>query len=338
MAGPSRSDADKNMQGKGQNLNQQAVDEVVISDEPAIRFMALSKAALIFSGILLVISIVAIGIRGLNFGLDFTGGSLVELEYAQAPKVSAVRSALEDKGYSNFVVQQFGTDTSILVRLQQDFDENLGGKIVTDLKDGSAGDITLQRSEYVGAQVGEELKEQGGLGLLLALLTIMVYISFRFIFKFSIGAVAALIHDVMITIGAFAVFQWDFDLNVLAAILAVIGYSLNDTIVVFDRVRENFRRYRLETSVQIIDISLTQTLSRTIVTGLTTLLVLVALFLFGGEALKGFATALIIGIVIGTYSSVYVASSLLLAMNVRKEDMMVPVKEGEDQSAPDFRP
>lgn len=339
MAGPSRSDADKNMHGKGQNLNQQTVDEVVISEEPAIRFMALSKAALIVSGILLVISIVAIGIRGLNFGLDFTGGSLVELEYANAPKVSEVRGALEDKGYSNFVVQQFGTDTSILVRLQQDFDQNLGAKIVTDLKgDGSAGEITLQRSEYVGGQVGEELKEQGGLGLLLALLTIMVYISFRFIFKFSVGAVVALIHDVIITIGAFAVFQWDFDLNVLAAILAVIGYSLNDTIVVFDRVRENFRRFRLETSIQIIDISLTQTLSRTIVTGLTTLLVLVALFLFGGEALKGFATALIIGIVIGTYSSVYVASSLLLGMNVSKEDMMVPVKEGEDQGAPDFRP
>ncbi|GAA3959792.1 protein translocase subunit SecF [Allohahella marinimesophila] len=321
------------------DMNNSAAGDPPVFEERVIPFMGLSKAALIFSALLIIISIGALAVRGLNLGLDFTGGSLVELEYEQAPRVAEVREALEEKGYESFVVQQFGTDTSILVRLQQDFDQNLGTKIVTDLSSVEGmGNIELKRSEFVGAQVGEELKEQGGLGLLLALATIMVYISFRFVFKFSIGAVVALIHDVIITIGAFALFQWDFDLNVLAAVLAVIGYSLNDTIVVYDRIRENFRAFRIESSREIIDISLTQTLSRTIVTGLTTLLVLSALYIFGGEALQGFATALIIGIVIGTYSSIYVASSLLLATKVSKDDMMIPLKEGVDQDSPDYRP
>ncbi|MAM88143.1 MAG: protein translocase subunit SecF [unclassified Hahellaceae] len=320
-------------------MNNTATDSTAVYEERVIPFMGISKLAMAFSALLIIISIGAIAVRGLNLGLDFTGGSLVELEYEQAPRVADVREALEEKGYTGFVVQQFGTDTSILVRLQQDFDQNLGNKIVADLSSVEAmGDIELKRSEFVGAQVGEELKEQGGLGLLLALATIMVYISFRFVFKFSVGAVVALVHDVIITIGAFALFQWDFDLNVLAAVLAVIGYSLNDTIVVYDRIRENFRAFRIESSQQIIDISLTQTLSRTIVTGLTTLLVLLALYIFGGEALEGFATALIIGIVIGTYSSIYVASSLLLATKVSKEDMMIPLKEGLDQDSPDYRP
>ncbi|WP_416399417.1 protein translocase subunit SecF [Allohahella sp. A8] len=320
-------------------MNNTAADSTAVYEERVIPFMGISKLAMAFSALLIIISIGAIAVRGLNLGLDFTGGSLVELEYEQAPRVADVREALEEKGYTGFVVQQFGTDTSILVRLQQDFDQNLGNKIVADLSSVEAmGDIELKRSEFVGAQVGEELKEQGGLGLLLALATIMVYISFRFVFKFSVGAVVALVHDVIITIGAFALFQWDFDLNVLAAVLAVIGYSLNDTIVVYDRIRENFRAFRIESSQQIIDISLTQTLSRTIVTGLTTLLVLLALYIFGGEALEGFATALIIGIVIGTYSSIYVASSLLLATKVSKEDMMIPLKEGLDQDSPDYRP
>tara|TARA_R100000306_G_scaffold62604_1_gene75680 strand:- start:29627 stop:30616 length:990 start_codon:yes stop_codon:yes gene_type:complete len=321
------------------DMNNTATDSTAVYEERVIPFMGISKLAMAFSALLIIISIGAIAVRGLNLGLDFTGGSLVELEYEQAPRVADVREALEEKGYTGFVVQQFGTDTSILVRLQQDFDQNLGNKIVADLSSVEAmGDIELKRSEFVGAQVGEELKEQGGLGLLLALATIMVYISFRFVFKFSVGAVVALVHDVIITIGAFALFQWDFDLNVLAAVLAVIGYSLNDTIVVYDRIRENFRAFRIESSQQIIDISLTQTLSRTIVTGLTTLLVLLALYIFGGEALEGFATALIIGIVIGTYSSIYVASSLLLATKVSKEDMMIPLKEGLDQDSPDYRP
>lgn len=321
------------------DMNNTAADSAAVYEERVIPFMGISKLAMAFSALLIIISIGAIAVRGLSLGLDFTGGSLVELEYEQAPRVADVREALEEKGYTGFVVQQFGTDTSILVRLQQDFDQNLGNKIVADLSSVEAmGDIELKRSEFVGAQVGEELKEQGGLGLLLALATIMVYISFRFVFKFSVGAVVALVHDVIITIGAFALFQWDFDLNVLAAVLAVIGYSLNDTIVVYDRIRENFRAFRIESSQQIIDISLTQTLSRTIVTGLTTLLVLLALYIFGGEALEGFATALIIGIVIGTYSSIYVASSLLLATKVSKEDMMIPLKEGLDQDSPDYRP
>ena len=321
------------------NMSNGAAGESSALQERVIPFMGISKAALVFSALLIILSIGSLAVKGLNFGLDFTGGSLVELEFEQAPRVADVRQALEDNEYKGFVVQQFGTDRSIRVSLQQTFDQNLGAKIVSDLSSTKdIGNIELKRSEFVGAQVGEELKEQGGLGLLLALATIMVYISFRFVFKFSVGAVVALVHDVIITIGAFSLFQWDFDLNVLAAILAVIGYSLNDTIVVYDRIRENFRTFRIESSREIIDISLTQTLSRTIVTGLTTLLVLLALYILGGEALEGFATALIIGIVIGTYSSIYVASSLLLITKVSKEDMMIPVKEGLDQDSPDFRP
>ncbi|MBU6952556.1 MULTISPECIES: protein translocase subunit SecF [unclassified Hahella] len=300
-----------------------------MSDEKVYNFMGIAKPALALSVIMIIVSIVSIATRGLSFGLDFTGGTLVEVEYAKAPQINDVRHQLEAHKYENFVVQKFGSDTSILVRLQQEHSESIGTEVVNALSADGA-QVSLSRSEFVGSQVGEELREQGGLGLLLALGVIMLYIAFRFQFKFSVGAVLALVHDVIITVGMFSLFQWDFDLNVLAAVLAVIGYSLNDTIVVSDRVRENFRRLREETPVSIINISLTQTLSRTIVTGLTTLLVLVALFLFGGPALKGFSTALIVGIVVGTYSSIYVASNLLLIMNISKEDLMIPVKEGAE--------
>ncbi|WP_020409489.1 protein translocase subunit SecF [Hahella ganghwensis] len=300
-----------------------------MADEKVYNFMGFSKAAVGLSLVLILISVVAIAYRGLSLGLDFTGGTLIEVEYEQAPAVPDIKQLLEEGGYQNFVVQKFGADTSILVRLQQGFSDEIGGEVLSALR-SSGQSVELVRSEFVGAQVGEELREQGGLGLLLALGMIMIYISFRFQFKFSIGAVAALVHDVIITVGCFAVLQWDFDLNVLAAVLAVIGYSLNDTIVVSDRIRENFRKVRKETPTEIINISLTQTLSRTIVTGLTTLLVLVALYILGGEALEGFSKALIIGIVVGTYSSVYVASSSLLMMGISKEDLMIPVKEGEE--------
>jgi preprotein translocase subunit SecF len=298
-----------------------------MTDEKIYNFMGYAKAALVLSIILIILSVASFAVRGLSFGLDFTGGTLVEVEYSQAPAIEEIKQTLGAEGYANFVVQKFGADTSILVRLQEGFSDEIGQQLVASLR-GNGDEVKLVRSEFVGAQVGEELREQGGLGLLLALAMIMIYVAFRFQFKFSVGAVVALAHDVIITLGVFSVLQWDFDLNVLAAILAVIGYSLNDTIVVSDRIRENFRKIRVGTPFEIINISLTQTLSRTIVTGLTTLLVLVALLWAGGEALAGFSKALIVGVIIGTYSSVYVASSILLLMGINKEDLILPVKEG----------
>ncbi len=300
-----------------------------MSEKRVIHFMGLDRPTAAVSILLVILSLGSRAYQGLVLGLDFTGGTAIEVEYEKAPRIRDVIQTLSSSGYDKAVVQTFGADTSILIRLQQTYDESVGEDIVAALtRDGET--VRLIRAEFVGAQVGEELKEQGGLGLLVALLTIMVYIAVRFQFKFAAGAVVALIHDVIITVGLFSLFGWEFDLNVLAAILALIGYSLNDTIVVFDRVRENFRRLRKVEPMTVIDISLTETLSRTIVTGLTTLLVLVALYLFGGEALNGFSKALIIGIVIGTYSSVYIASSLTLLMKVSSEDLMIPVKDSEE--------
>ena len=295
-----------------------------------IDFMGKRKLAALFSIALLVLSIASLSIKGLNLGLDFTGGTLVEVEYDVAPKLEDVRAQLMESGYANVVVQNFGASTSVLVRLAESYNDKVGLQVVNAL--GAKGEaVNLTRAEFVGAQVGEELREQGGLGLLLALGLVMVYVALRFQFKFSVGAVAALIHDVTIVIGIFSIFQWDFDLTVLAALLAVIGYSLNDTIVVADRIRENFRLLRKEEPLSVINISLTQTLSRTIVTSLTTILVLVALYFFGGEMINGFAKALLVGVVIGTYSSIYVASNILLLMGITKEDLIAPVveKEGE---------
>ena len=309
-----------------------------MTNEKVYNFMGYAKLAQALSGILIILSVVSLSVRGLSFGLDFTGGTLIEVEYAQPPVIGEIKQILNDQGYTNFVVQKFGADTSLLVRLQKGFNDEIGQQLVASLRlDGDQ--VTLVRSEFVGAQVGEELREQGGLGLLLALAMIMVYVAFRFQFKFSVGAVVALGHDVIITLGVFSLLQWNFDLNVLAAILAVIGYSLNDTIVVSDRIRENFRTIRKGTPFEIINISLTQTLSRTIVTGLTTMLVLMALLFVGGEALAGFSKALIVGVVIGTYSSIYVASNILLIMDISKEDLMLPVKEGaEDEEGNISRP
>lgn len=299
-----------------------------MSQTRVINFMVLAKPAGVLSAAAVILSIVLLAWKGLVLGLDFTGGTALEVEYERAPVISEIRDTLSRAGYDKLVVQNFGADTSILIRLQQDYTDELGAQIMQALRaDGS--EVTLVRAEYVGAQVGDELKEQGGLGLLAALGAILIYVAFRFQFKFAVGAVVALGHDVIITLGCFALLGWEFDLNVLAAILAVIGYSLNDSIVVADRIRENFRKLRTETPVEVINIALTETLSRTIVTGLTTLLVLIALFIFGGEALAGFSKALIIGIVIGTYSSVYIASALLLVQGISREDLMLPVKEGD---------
>ncbi len=302
-----------------------------MSEQRIINFMGQRKIAAIFSAILIVVSIGSLAVNQLNFGLDFTGGTSVELKYEKAADLENIRSVLKEGGYPSAVVANFGTDKDVAIRVQAN-DSKLGDKIVTLLRESSGEEsVTLQRVSFVGSQVGEELRDDGGLGMLFALAVVMAYVAIRFQVKFSVGAVAALAHDVIIVLGVFSLLQFDFDLTVLAAILAVIGYSLNDTIVVSDRIRENFRKVRKSDSVEIINISLTETLGRTLITSLTTLLVLLALFFVGGEIIHNFAVALIIGIVVGTYSSIYVAANILLAMKLTKEDLLEVEKEGEDQ-------
>lgn len=300
-----------------------------------IDFMGHRKIWTLFSIVLVVLSLVSLSVKGLSLGLDFTGGSLIEVEYQQAPELADVRQTLEGAGFEDVVVQNFGAETSVLVRLSDQFDDDLVREVVATLRQGDT-ELTLERAEFVGSQVGEELREQGGLGLLLALIVVLGYVAFRFQFKFGVASVLPLVHDVIVTLGLFSFFQWNFDLTVLAAVLAVIGYSINDTIVVFDRIRENFRRSRQETPMEVINGAINQTLSRTAVTSGTTLLTLICLYFFGGELIQNFALALIIGIVVGTYSSIYVAANLLLVMNVTREDMALPVKEGakEEEEAP----
>ncbi len=296
-----------------------------------IRFMSQRWLALAFSGLLLAASIGSLAVKQLNWGLDFTGGTLVEVHYSETADLNGIRKTLELEGYSGAIVVSFGTDRDVMIRLPQGYSDKQGAELLVKLQEAFDGTVELRRIEFVGPQVGDELREQGGLAMLLALGLVMLYIAFRFQFKFAVGAVMALIHDVIITLGFFSITGKEFDLTVLAALLAVIGYSLNDTIVVFDRIRENFRKLRRTEPVEVVDISLTETLERTLITGLTTLLVLVALGLLGGEMINGFAIALIVGIVIGTYSSIYVASAIALAMGVSKEDLMIPVKEGAEQ-------
>jgi len=298
-----------------------------------IPFMSQRKSALAFSVFLLVGSVVALVLRGLNFGLDFTGGTLLEVSYADSAPLTEIRSTLQDGGYEGAVVVSFGTDRDVLIRLPGGYTDAEGAVILRRLQSAYEGEIDLRRIEFVGPQVGEELREQGGLAILMALALVMLYIGFRFQFKFGLGAVAALIHDVVLVLGFFAVTGLEFDLTVLAAILAVIGYSLNDTIVVSDRIRENFRKLRKTTPQEVIDISLSEMLGRTLITSLTTLLVLVSLAVLGGAMIKAFAIALIVGVIVGTYSSVYVASNVLLFLKVSKDDLMVPVKEGADQES-----
>jgi len=301
-----------------------------------IDFMGKRHLAAIFSGLILVGSIVALALQGVNRGLDFTGGALIEVGFGESVQPTTVRNILSDAGYTDAVVQNFGSETDILIRVPPNsFSSGTGSQTILGDQISAAlgaqiGKVELRRSEFVGPAVGEELTEDAGLALLAALGMIMVYIMFRFTGKFALGAVAALIHDVIITIGAFAAFQWTFNLPELAALLAVIGYSLNDTIVVSDRIRENFRSTRRGTSAEIINYSLNQTLGRTLVTSLTTLLVLVALLWAGGEQIAGFARALTIGVVIGTYSSIYVAASVLLTLQLSRQDLAVPEKESAD--------
>lgn len=310
-----------------------------MSTEKVIDFMSKRLIAAVLSGVLLLVSVGSLFMNGLNLGLDFTGGTIVELHYDEAPNLEEVRQTLVGGGYSNAIVQNFGSETEIMVRLQTDNStlkgeegrvKNIGEEVANLLQDNSSTSIELKRSEIIGAQIGDELANDGGLGMLMALAVVFIYVTLRFQFKFSVGAVVALVHDVFIVLGVFALFQLEFDLTVLAAVLAVIGYSLNDTIVVADRIRENFRIIRDETSERIVNISLTQTLGRTLMTSGTTLLVLMALFLLGGELIHNFSLALLIGVGVGTYSSIYVAATVLLTMNISKEDLMQPVKEGAE--------
>ena len=303
-----------------------------MSEQKVINFMGQRKLAAVFSLLLVIASIGALAVKGLNFGLDFTGGTLIEMHYPQTANLTDIRNDLREQGYPGAVVANFGTDRDVVIRIQSD-EAEVGGKIAEELKDGyvGEGEAELKRVEYVGGQVGAEFANDGGLGMLFALIVVMAYVGIRFQFKFSVGAVIALAHDVLIVLGCFAIFQFDFDLTVLAAVLAVIGYSLNDTIVVSDRIRENFRKIRKSEPIEIVNISLTQTLGRTLITSLTTLLVLLALFLVGGELIHNFALSLIMGVVVGTYSSIYVAANVLLALNISNEDLMSVEKEGEDQ-------
>ena len=297
-------------------------------------FMGARRVAAAVSGVLLVMSALAISLVGLNRGLDFTGGALVEVGFAEAADLAAVREALGAAGFENAVTQNFGAETEVLIRVppQAGQDQStVGDEIMAALAAAYPG-VALRRSEVVGPTVGEELTEQGGIAMLVALGAVMIYIMFRFTGKFAVGAVAALAHDVVVTLGAFAVFRWTFNLAELAAVLAVIGYSLNDTIVVSDRIRENFRIVRRGKPVEIVNRSLNETLGRTLVTSLTTLLVLVALLLAGGEQIRGFATALSIGVIVGTYSSIYVSASMLLALGVTKEDLVLPEKEAAEEA------
>lgn len=294
-------------------------------------FMRWRWLAAIFSAIAVVAAIGSLAINQLNWGLDFTGGTLVEVEYGDSADLNAIRTTLDTQGYEGAVVVSFGTDRDLLVRLPQGYTDAEGTAMVEVLRAASDTPVELRRVEFVGPQVGDELREQGGLAMLLALGLVMLYVAFRFQFKFAVGAVVALAHDVIFTLGFFSLTGLEFDLTVLAAILAVIGYSLNDSIVVADRIRENFRRVRKASPLEIVNISLTETLGRTLVTSLTTLLVLAALALFGGEMIFGFAVALLVGVAVGTYSSIYVSATTLLALGVSKEDVAVVVKEGVDQ-------
>ena len=292
-------------------------------------FMGKRKITSLISGVLLLVSIAALAIQGLNLGIDFTGGTLVEIGYEEAADLDQIRQSLLQSEFDDVIVQYFGSANDVLIRIPPR--EGLNSADVSNqVLDLFGSDAEMRRVEFVGPQVGEELKNDGGLAMLYALFGIFIYVALRFQRRFSVGAIAALVHDVLITLGFFAVTQMDFDLSVLAAVLAVIGYSLNDTIVVFDRVRENFKKLRDATAVEVFNSSINQMLSRTLITSLTTMLVLISLFIFGGEIIHSFATALLIGVLIGTYSSIYVASPVTLALGISKEDLMPVEKEGAE--------
>jgi preprotein translocase subunit SecF len=295
-----------------------------------IPFMKFRKVAAIASIVLFSLSVLSLSFKGLSLGLDFSGGTLIEVSYEEAVELEEIRNILIENDFDDSQVVNFGSNLDVLIKVaDQNGNSSIGESIFNLLEDnGFKGE--LKRVEFVGPQVGSELRDQGGLGMLVALFMILMYVAFRFQYKFALGAVTALGHDVVIILGFFSLFSWDFDLTVLAALLAVIGYSLNDTIVVSDRIRENFRSERVLAPQDLIDLSLNQTLGRTIVTSLTTLLVLFALFIFGGELIKGFSLALILGVMVGTYSSIYVVANMLMSLSITQEDLAVPEPEGAD--------
>ena len=294
------------------------------------KFMKYRKIAGIISITLFIISVGSLFFRGLSLGLDFSGGTLIEVSYETPISLEEVRSSLESNGYADSQVVNFGTNLDVLIKVADQSGNSSVGEDIFNILSNQEIPIELKRVEFVGPQVGDELRDQGGLGMLIALFMILIYVAFRFQYKFALGAVTALGHDVVIILGLFSIFSWDFDLTVLAALLAVIGYSLNDTIVVSDRIRENFRTERVLEPIDMVDLSLNQTLGRTIVTSLTTLLVLFALFIFGGELIRGFSLALIMGVLIGTYSSIYVVANMLMSLTLTQEDLAVPEPEGAD--------
>jgi preprotein translocase subunit SecF len=302
-----------------------------------INFMGLRKPAMVMSIVMILVSIACLATLKLNVGIDFTGGSIIEVGYQKPVELEPIRDALNDIGYDDAVVQHFGSASEVLIRLVPKAGQNeaeTSSDVIKLLRSMTDEKVEERRVEYVGPQVGKELTEDGGLAVLYALIAILIYVSVRFEYRFSLGAVAALIHDVVITLGIFSLLRLDFDLSVLAAILAVIGYSLNDTIVVFDRVRENFRKIRNKTPEEVTNISINQTISRTLMTSFTTLLVLFSLFFLGGEVIHAFSLALIIGVFVGTYSSIYVATTTTLALGISRADLLEPEVEEEDLARP----
>ena len=329
----------------------------ILNKKTSIDFLSMRKVTMIISTLLLIVSIAGLAVRGLNFGIDFTGGTLVEVGYSESVKIESVREQLTTAGFGDAVVQHFGTAKDVMIRLPAVERENaagISGDIMTTLRKASgetlagavegqdkvqqcvsngqtgACNVQMRRVEFVGPQVGDELANQGGLAMIYALIGILIYVAVRFKWQFSLGSIVALVHDVLITLGMFAIFQFDFSLSVLAAVLAVIGYSLNDTIVVFDRIRENFRKMRKGDRFDVVNTSINDTLPRTILTSLTTLFVVMTLFIFGGEVLHGFSIALLIGIVVGTYSSIFIASPSVLALGIQREDLLEVEKNDDD--------
>jgi len=305
----------------------------IMKEQTHYNFMGITKIAAVVSIILVLASLVSLYKQGLNLGIDFTGGTIIELAYQDEAKLENIRSTLKEGGFNDAAVQNFGSIRDVLIYMPVIATKNmadLSNEVVAVLQKNSDQPIDIRRVEFVGPQVGDELAEDGGLAMLYALIGILIYVAFRFEYRFAIGSVVALIHDVIITLGVFSFFQLQFDLTVLAAILAVIGYSLNDTIVVFDRIRETFLRKRKGEPEEIVNSALNDTLSRTLMTSGTTLLVVFSLYLFGGTVIHDFAIALLLGIIIGTYSSIYIASTVVLAMGVSKEDLMPPEKAEDD--------
>ncbi|MGR8941527.1 MAG: protein translocase subunit SecF [Gammaproteobacteria bacterium] len=298
-----------------------------------INFIGNRKISLTFSGILMIISIVSLAVRGLDMGIDFTGGTLIEIGYQKAADLTLLRNTLSEAGYGDATVQNFGSAKDVLIRLKPHegaTSKDLSEKVLDVLNKATSEPASLRRVDYVGSQVGDDLAEDGFLALLWSTIGILIYVAWRFEWKFSAGAVLATFHDVIVTLGVFSVFGLEFDLTVLAAILALIGYSLNDTIVVYDRIRENFRSMRKESTEHIMNLAINTTLSRTIMTSITVILVLVALLLLGGQIIHNFSIALLFGVMFGTYSSIFIASPMALILGISPEDLMIPVKEGAD--------